>query len=276
MNAAAYNSDDNYRYLRHLLLDVFGVVVGADQESYITDKLNSVMLENNIDSLQSLNEQLYSDDASKLRTEVLHAITEHTINWFNHPEINSVFSDYVLPNIKNNTAEPYRIWVVGCGNGQTVFSLAIAAEKYMKKEGRDLPIEIIATDSSEATINEAKKARFKSSFLFGIDDADRKKYMTPETDEWIVNDAIRSMVTFSVANPLHMGEEDLGKVDLIICPGMLVYYTVLVKTRVLEFVANMLHDSGILIAGTHEPVQPFCNQFVMVEHDSGTFYRKLK
>ena len=276
MSSVAYNGDDNYRIFKRLLQEVFGVIVGDDQVSYITEKLNSVMSDNNIGSMESLNAQLHSADADGLRIEVLHAITEHNANWFNYPEINTVFCDYVLPNINKNRTEPYRVWLVGCGNGQTAFSLAIAANKYMKKEERDFPIEIIATDSAESVIKAAKKARFKSSLLLGLNDADRNKYMTHKADEWIVNDVIRSMVTFSSANPLYMSEEDMSEVDLIICPDILMYYAVLVKTRVLDFFANRLRDSGMFIAGADEPVQPFCKQFTAVEHDAGVFYRKLK
>lgn len=275
MNSVAYSSDDNYRFLKHLLQNEFGVVLGQDQEQQVTDRLDSVMSENNIDTFQSLTERLQNKDASDLRTQVLLAITEYSVDWFNYPEILSVFSDYVLPNIKKNGAEPYRVWVVGCGHGQTAFSLAIAADKYKRKEDQDLSIEFIATDSSETTITDAKKAKFKSSFLFGVSDADRSKYMTQENDEWAVNDSIKSMVSFSAVNPINFSEEELNKVDLIICPDILVYYTVNVKTRVLEFFAEHLNDTGILLAGVNEPIQPFCKQFSMVEHDSGTFYRKL-
>lgn len=276
MNSVAYDSDDNYRNLKLLLQDEFGVVVGEDQEQQVTDKLDTVMAENDIDSLQSLTERLHGNNSSNLRTEVLHAITERNINWFGYPEIMAVFSDYILPNIKKDAAEPYRVWVVGCGNGQTAFSLAIAADKYRKKEEQDLAIEIIATDSADETVRDAAKAKFKASFLFGLSDADKSKYMTLEADEWVVNDSIKSMVSFSTANPLYIDENDLDKVDLIICPDILVYYTVLAKTQVLEFFATLLNGSGMLMTGIYEPIIPFCKQFAMVEHDAGIFYRKQK
>lgn len=276
MNSVPCDSDDNYRYLKLLLQDEFGVVLGEDQEQQVTDKLDTVLAENNIDSLQSLTEHLHGNNSPDLRTEVLHAITERNISWFNYPEIMAVFSDYVLPNINKGSAEPYRVWVVGCGNGQTAFSLAIAVDKYKKKEEQELAIEIIATDSSDETVRDAAEAKFKASFLSGLSDVDKGKYMTVEADEWVVNDSIKSMVSFSKANPLYIDENDLDNVDLIICPDILVYYTVLAKTQVLEFFATLLNGSGMLMTGVYEPIIPFCKQFTMVEHDSGIFYRKQK
>ena len=276
MNSVAYDSNENYRFLKRLLRDEFGAAMSEDQEQKVTDKLDAVMTEHNIGSLQSLYEQLRKTDTSALRTEVLHAITEYNINWFSYPEITSVFVNYVLPNLAQNSDKPYRVWVVGCGRGQAAYSLAIAADRYKKKEERDLPIEIIATDTSKKAVVDAKKATFRASFLYGLDEADRSQYMTFENEEWVVNDSIKSMVSFSVANPFYLDDENPGEIDLIIAPDILAYYTVLAKSQVLELFANCLVDAGMLIVGNHEPVQPFCEQFSLVDHSSGVFYRKQK
>jgi len=274
MNSVAYDSNENYRFLKRLLRDEFGAAMSEDQEQKVTDKLDAVMTEHNIGSLQSLYEQLRKTDTSALRTDVLHAITEYNINWFSYPEITSVFVNYVLPNLAQNSDKPYRVWVVGCGRGQAAYSLAIAADRYKKKEERDLPIEIIATDTSKKAVVDAKKATFRASFLYGLDEADRSQYMTFENEEWVVNDSIKSMVSFSVANPFYLDDENPGEIDLIIAPDILAYYTVLAKSQVLELFANCLVDAGMLIVGNHEPVQPFCEQFSLVDHSSGVFYRK--
>ena len=274
MSAVAYGSDNNFRNLKQFLNDEFGVILGQDQERQVTDKLDSVMVENSIDSLQSLAELLRSKNSPSLRTNVFHAITQYSTNWFNYPEIMSVFSDYVLPNFSKSNVNSYRVWVVGSGKGQTAYSLAIAADHFRKAEGKALSVEIIATDSSEETSKDATKAAFKESFLLGLNDADKSKYLTLENDEWVVNDSVKSMVTFSVLNPLFMGEEDMAKVDLIICPDIMTYYTVAAKSRVLSLFADMLNNSGILISGSHESIMPFSKQFTLVEHDSGIFYRK--
>jgi len=276
MNSVAYDSNENYRFLKRLLRDEFGAAMSEDQEQKVTDKLDAVMTEHNIGSLQSLYEQLRKTDTSALRTEVLHAITEYNINWFSYPEITSVFVNYVLPILDQNSDKPYRVWVVGCGRGQAAYSLAIAADRYKKKEERDLPIEIIATDTSKKAVVDAKKATFRASFLYGLDEADRSQYMTFENEEWVVNDSIKSMVSFSVANPFYLDDENPGEIDLIIAPDILAYYTVLAKSQVLELFANCLVDAGMLIVGNHEPVQPFCEQFSLVDHSSGVFYRKQK
>lgn len=274
MSSVVFDSDNTYQYLKNILLDEFGVVLGEDNEQKITDKLYSVMSDNGIDTMPSLTDSLQSENSSGLRTEVLQAITEHNINWFNYPEIMSVFGNYILPNIDHRKAGSYRIWVIGCGKGQTAFSLAIEADKYNKKENVDLSIEILATDSSEVTIQDAEKARFKESFLNGLNDLDKKQYLSHQSEDWVVNDSIRSMVKFSTENLLNINNNDLDGFDLILCPEILVYYTVSVKTLVLENLAQRLNSSGILIAGEHETILPFCRQFTLVDHDSGKFYRK--
>ena len=77
--------------------------------------------------------------------------------------------------------------------------------------GMPLLDEIIATDSAKATIDVAQKARFKASSMFGLKDADRNKYMTCENDEWLINDSVKSMVSFIAANPLAVYSGSLRK-----------------------------------------------------------------
>jgi chemotaxis methyl-accepting protein methylase len=55
---------------------------------------------------------------------------------------------------------------------------------------------------------------------------------------------------------------------------VLVYFSVPVKTRLLNAFAHLLDPSGILIAGMNEPVLPFNDNFDMVRHDAGIFYRQ--
>lgn len=271
MSSVAYSLDESYLYLKHLLQTEFGVVLADAKERHIADRLRSIMSGKGIDSLITLTEKLHNGGSSELRSDVLQAITEHNVNWFGYHEIMSVFSRYILPNINKGRTEPFRVWVVGCGKGQTAFSLAIAADKFMRKEELDLPIDFMATDSAEVTIVDAAQARFTESLLSGLSDKDKKRYLVCEDQQWLVNDTIKSKVKFSTANLLNLDREGMAKVDLIICPDVLVYYTVLVKTQVLEGFAKLLNDSGMLLVGEQEPIQPFCQKFTMVEHEAGVF-----
>ena len=46
------------------------------------------------------------------------------------------------------------------------------------------------------------------------------------------------------------------------------------KTRLLDSFAALLDPSGILVAGVSEPVLPFNDNFEMVRHEAGIFYRQ--
>lgn len=276
MNAVAYDINEDFLFFKHFLMDKFGVVLNEDRQNQITDKLQSVMLHNDIASLSDLTEELNRDNeiSTGLQNNILQVMTEPNINWFDFPELMSVFRDYVLPKI-GRLNRPYKIWVVGCGKGQTALSLAIEVDKYAKRSGNDLSVEIMATDSRDATLDNSDKTRFKEPYLHGLSDADRETYFVQKKDYWEVNEKLRSMVQFSTANLLSMGKDTIGPVDLIVCPDVLVYYTVVTKTRILELFANALNRSGLLLVGENVPILPFSRQFNVVEHESGLFYQKL-
>ena len=240
MISAASSVDDSYLYLKRLLQEEFGVILIEAKQRQIADKLFSIMLENDIDSLESLTELLKDENHHEIRANVLQAITGHSINWFHYPQIMSVFNGYIMPNFSKDKVEPYRIWVVGCGTGQMAFSLSMAADRYMKKVDHELPIDIIATDSAESTVIDAAKASYTEPMLMGLNEKDKNKYLTRSDNLWLVNDVIKSKVKFSTANLLNLDAEGMGKVDLIICPDVLAYYTFPVKANVLEKFADLI------------------------------------
>lgn len=274
MSSVAYNNMDTYLFLRSLLQDEFGVVLDGDKEQQITDKLHAVVMDEGGGSLDVLTERMYGEGAAELRSQVLNAITEYHVDWFSHPGIMSVFSQYVLPNIDPARSEPFRVWLVGCGRGQMAFSLAIAADQYRKANGLDIDIEILATDGSEQTISNAAQASFYESFLAGLKEEDINRYLSREGDQWVVNDDIRSMVKFSVQNISEFSVGQMPEIDLVVCPDVLTYFTVPMKAHVLEAFAETLKPAGILLAGESEPILPFSKQYSLVEHSSGVFYRK--
>lgn len=274
MNSVVPLSEDTFPDLKQLLHTEFGVVVAQECELHITEKLNSVMRKKGIGSMGELSDNLRKNNSHELRSDVLLAITEHNIDWYHYPDIMSVFNNYILPNISKNRIEPYRIWVVGCGKGQMALSLAIDTDRFKKKKDLDFLVEIVATDSSEATVENAKKVIFKESSLAGLSEMEIKKYLTRTGDQWRVNDAIASMVTFTQANLLDIDQQKMSGFDLIICPDVLAYFMVNAKSEVLDMFEQSLNNAGILLAEAFEPILPFCKKFTLVEHDSGVFYRK--
>jgi len=274
MSSISLQEGDAFQSLQMVLQDEFGIVLGEQRGNSIAAKLKPVISEFSFDSLDALVSEMQNKDAVDLRNRVLDAITTYEDEWFSPSELFDLLDDYLLPDMIDSGRDSYRIWVVGASAGQLPYSLAMKIHQAANETRSSTQITIEATDVSSAVVHSAARGIYEESSLEGMQDAYRKRYMDEREGRWHVDDDIKSMVTFSACN-LHEDFSDKGHFDLIVCLDVLVYFSVPVKTRILNNFATLLDPSGILIAGMNEPVLPFNSNFEMVRHQDGIFYRQI-
>lgn len=269
----ALEKEDTYQSLQMVLRDAFGVVIGEGRKNSIIAKLKPVMSEFSLNTLEALVDELQKNQSTDIRNSVLQAITAHEDIWFEPKELFSLLDDYLLADMLESGRDKYRIWVIGCGAGQLPYSLAMNIHPAGKQTKSTTKVVIEATDVSDSVVAMAAKGVFEQASMEGITDSGKKKYMDEKYGVWHVTEDIKSMTKFSTCNLLD-DIEDKGHFDLIICLDVLVYFSVPVKGELLASFAKLLDPSGILIAGLSEPDLPPNNNFEMVRHESGIFYRQ--
>ncbi len=274
MSPASQKKADEFQVFLQAMQDVLGVVVDEEKQKSLDEKLAPVMESYGYASLKALAVGMREESSNNLCLSVLQAITEHESVWFGYPEIASLLNDYVLPGVVNQNAADFRIWLVGCGHGQIAYSLAMTIDAFKQQYGMACNIEVVATDLSEEAVKRASEGGFTSSMLAGLSDSLKQQYMSENNGVWEVDESIRSMVHFTSCDLLG-GVGGMGHCDLIICPDELVYFSNTVKSEILGGFAELLDPSGMLIVGANVPVVPFCDQFEIVNHESGIFYRQL-
>ena len=273
MSSISQEEQGAYQSLQMVLQNEFGIVLGEQRENTITAKLKPVLSEFRLDSLQALVSEMQNKGSSKIKNGVLQAITSHEDAWFEPEELFNLLDDYLLPEMLKPGRDNYRIWVIGCNTGQLPYSLAMKIYEAGKQANAATSVTIEATDISDVAVNSAARGVFEEASMEGMVDPYKKKYMDQQSDQWRVIDEIKSMISFSTCNLLE-DFEDKGHFDLIICHDVLVYFSFPVKAQLLESFSTLLDPSGILIAGMTEPVLPLNDNFDMVRHDAGIFYRQ--
>jgi len=273
MSSISLEKRSAYQSLQMVLQNEFGIVIGEERKNSITAKLNPVISEFSLDSLQALVGEMQNKGSDEIKNGVLQAITSHEDAWFEPKELFNLLDDYLLPDILNTGRNNYRIWVIGCNAGQLPYSLAMKIHQAGKQANVAPRLTIEATDISGIAVHSAARGIYEEASMEGMVDPYKKKYMDEQSGQWRVNADITSMIKFSTCNLLE-DFDDKGHFDLIICNDVLVYFSVPVKAKLLESFSNLLDPSGILIAGMNEPVLPLNNNFDMVRHDAGIFYRQ--
>jgi chemotaxis protein methyltransferase CheR len=269
---------EDYQALQLALQDSLGVVVGDEGRDLITGKLKPLMTRERLSRLSELASALRKDSPSSIRSDVLEAITTHNTRWFGYHDIYRLMTSYILPALLEKQRTECRFWVVGCGQGQSAYSLAMVIDDCKQQLASEIAVEIVATDTADTLIEKAETGIYENAELEGLPQSKHRRYLDKVGDgqgeSWQVNESIRSMLHFKSIDLLQ-DTLALGHFDVIISPDLLIYFSVALKAKLLDEFASLLEPSGILVVNPNEPIVPFCSRFDLVDHEAGRFYRQL-
>ena len=169
-----------------------------------------------------------------------------------------------LASILNHAAEnePIRIWSAGCSTGEEAYSLAILMQELMEETGRKLEIKIFATDIDTQAIERASKGVFPESISEDITPERLAKYFTEKKDQYHISKEIRKMIIFAPHNMF--SDPPFGKLDLISCRNVLIYFQPVLQKAVFAIFHTALKNGGYLFLGKSETASEYSSVFKAV------------
>lgn len=269
-STASYDIDD-YESLLVALQNGLGVVVPESQRSNLLERLEPLLAGYSLDSLSALATSLQGNEADEIRSSVLEAISKGRSDWALSPVLLNVLHKYIFEEL----ADKARIWLVGCGEGQLAYTIAMEIAEYENRTGQTKNFQLFASDCSLSDIKHAESACYSSQAISRLNDGYKKLYTASAgiDDNWVIKDKIRQRVEFSQCD-LTDDFQSIGAMDLIICPDVLVYFSNGVKAGILQQFSSLLKPGGILLTGYNQAVTPLAGSFERVEHPAGVFYRQ--
>jgi two-component system, chemotaxis family, CheB/CheR fusion protein len=214
----------------------------------------------------------HPDEIETLGEEIL----IHVTGFFRDPEVFDQLKTQVFPTISQNKAidVPIRIWVAGCSTGEEVYSIAICLLEFFSDRATVPPIQIFATDLSEAAINQARSGIYLESQMEGVS-AERKSrfFVAQEEGSYQISSAIRKLCVFARHNLA--SAPPFSNLDLISCRNLLIYLSDRLQERIIPLFHYSLNLTGCLVLGTAESVKAASNLFAPVDEACKIYARKL-
>jgi chemotaxis protein methyltransferase CheR len=201
----------------------------------------------------------YSEDWRR----VMDALSvQETYFWREMDQIHALV-DVIVPKWFEQRNDLLRIWVAACATGEEAFTIAIALEEagFGHK-----PIQIIASDASEAALQKAQTGIYKERSCRVLPPDLRSQYFIPIRDQWLLSPAIMSRVRFERANLVASTETaELASANVIFCRNVFIYFSEeTIRTTVTQF-ADKMPDGGHLCVGTSESLLRLTNDFTLTE-----------
>lgn len=261
----------------HFLQGACGIHLTPGKEYLVTQRLASILIENNIESLGSLVDQVKQPASDSLRRKVINAMTTNETFWFRDAYPFDYFKEILLPIItKEGSGNEIRLWSAACSTGQEPYSLSMVYEDFKQKNPSitSKPLNIVATDIANNIVETAKKGCYdKTVVARGLTHDYLSRYFTAlNENSWEVKDHIRKRIQFRTLNLLESFSQ-LGKFDVIFCRNVLIYFNEEHKKDILTRLHASLKPNGYLCLGSSEGISNLNTLFEMIHCEPGIMYR---
>jgi chemotaxis protein methyltransferase CheR len=251
-----------YKSLSALLEKRTGQTLLANRHWRVDMALKPVMRQNSIPDLETLVSLIEIDADPKLTSECVEAMINNETCFFRDQANFALLTGPVLDSIRESrTAQKrIRIWSAACSTGQEAYSLAMTFNENPEK-WRGWQIQIMATDVSGSALSQARAGKYSQfEIQRGLPVMLMIKYFEQNGEDWVAKDHLRRMVTFAEHNMLQPSRH-FGVFDVVLCRNMLMYLSDDKRSQVLDGMAPVVAQDGVLMLGAAETVIGQTNQF---------------
>jgi chemotaxis protein methyltransferase CheR len=201
-------------------------------------------------------------------------LTQET-SFFRYPAVYEAFEKRVLPEIHVSkfwkNPRTLRVWSAGCSTGEEPYSIAITiADSLSFADAWN--VEILATDVGKLALKTAEKGIYSGRSLAGVNEKQLAAHFTKVENKFHVKPRLKKMISFApmnLASPVYV-----GRMDLIFCMNVLIYFTEERRRTLVQRFYEALEPGGYLFLGHSESISKMPVKFQAIVLGDCILYRK--
>lgn len=226
-----------------------------------------------IEQLSNYAHYLQNDPAEV--TALYHDALINVTSFFRDSEAFEALRTIVFPAIIKDKSPvvPIRVWVAGCSTGEEAYSMAICLHEFLAEQPIKPPIQIYATDLSEAAIEKARIGIYPHSKIADISTQRLQQFFVQVEGGYQICKAVREQCVFARQNLI--GDPPFSRLDIITCRNVLIYLGTVLQKKLLPIFHYALKSTGFLMLGNSETVGDFLDLFTLVDKKNKIYSRKL-
>ena len=250
--------------IEHLALTLknrSGLILGSDKTYLIESRLSPVARREGFATVSALLSALRTKRDEKLMVSVTDAMTTNETFFFRDKLPFDQFKSDILPALARARINgDIKIWCAACSTGQEPYSLAMLMDESRMLYPR-INLDILATDISDRCLEKAQAGLYTQfEVQRGLPIQMMVRNFEKVDEMWRISPKLRQSIRFKKLNLL----DDLrvvGRMDVIYCRNVLIYFDLETKKKVLEQIAGLLNDDGYLFLGAAETVLGITDTF---------------
>jgi two-component system, chemotaxis family, CheB/CheR fusion protein len=168
--------------------------------------------------------------------------------------------------------ESLRIWIPACSTGEEAYSIAMITHELQEKKSKKVPVQIFATDLSEASIRVARIGEYAQNDLKFLSEKHINRYFTKSGDTYRIVKELRDMCIFAPQNILR--DPPFSRMDFVSCCNLLIYLDSAAQKKVFSTFHFALTEGGYLMLGKAETIGVASPLFTQINNKLKIYSRK--
>ncbi|RYY95697.1 MAG: chemotaxis protein CheR, partial [Chitinophagaceae bacterium] len=267
-----HGRDQHLQAILHLLHRSVGVDFRFYKLNTIKRRIIRRMMLHKIDTLEAYAQYLrqHVAEVNLLYQDLLINVT----TFFRDAESMEYLRTHVLPEVlrKKGDNDPLRIWVPACSTGQEAYSLAMMVVEALGDNLARVPVQLFATDLSEAVINKARLGIYSKDDVQDIPPKRLQRFFTRTEGSYRIIKSIRDLCVFATHNVAK--DPPFSRIDIVSCCNLLIYLDSTLQRKVIATFHYALNNEGFLVLGKSETVGSASNLFSAVDKKLKIFAKK--
>ncbi len=219
----------------------------------------------------------YGSGRDQELSDIMDVLTTNETYFFREEFQLTAFAEEVLPEVKAAKElrgdGTLRIWSAGCSTGEEPYTIAMLILESGLLSG--WKVEVIGTDISQRVLQQARKGVYSPSSFRTTTEGRMRRFFTEQNGLYRINDEVRELVTISHLNLLDENRMILlGKMDVVFCRNVIIYFDQLAKKRVVDSFYRTLREGGYLLLGHAESLLNTTTAFALRHLKSDMVYQK--
>ena len=269
-------SEDVFRLIRDIIRDYCGLYFDDSSKYLIEKRLSRRVMGHHLNDFRDYYRLLrYDRHSAEELSEIMDILTVNETYFFREQNQLKAFSEEMLEELKdaNHVTKTLRIWSAGCSTGEEPYTIAMLINEKGSFRGWD--VEIYGSDINQRVLQTARKGAYRKNSFRTTEPYFLNKYFIEEDGSSRIIDVVKKNVNFSYLNLLdHFRAKFLGKMDVIFCRNVLIYFDTASRRRVIENFYDRLTDGGYLLLGHAESLINISTVFKLRHFKNDMVYQK--
>lgn len=244
-------SDRAFEKLTSLVKHHSGIHLAESKKQLVVGRLSKRLRHLHLDDYEAYHDHCIASP-EELET-MINTITTNETSFFRESHHFEFMRQSILPHTKNGS---FRVWSAAASIGAEAYSAAMDLDDVLTSRG--IEWEVVGTDINTEVLKQASEGLYPIRFAEQIDEGYLKRYCLRGTGkhegEFLIDDYLRSKVSFKGANLMAPIPSELGKFDVIFLRNMLIYFDNANKKKIIDNVLKVLKPNGYLFIGHAETI----------------------